>query len=103
MLLTKLDIIIKGEATLRVLQPSLNHKACRVPGLKDRRLQMHLGRLEPVEAKEHFDQFIKIEVQIILVMAALEEIQITALLQVVFKFRKYKFKTRKCLQGQREL
>jgi hypothetical protein len=64
---------------------------------------MRLGPLEPVEAKEHFDQFIKIEVKIIHVMEVLEEIQIMMLLQVVFKYRKFKFKILKCPQEAREL
>ena len=103
MLLTKLDIIIKDEVTERVQRQSWNLKVFQVKDQKDTHLQMHLGPLERVEAKEHFDQFIKTEVQIIQGMEALGEIKITKLLQAVFKFRKYKFKTPKCLQEVQEL
>ena len=70
---------------------------------KDTHLQMHLDPLEQVEAKEHLGPLIKIEVQIIHVMEALEEIQITMLLQVAFKYRKFKFKILKCPQEFQEL
>ena len=75
----------------------------QVKDLKDFLLQMHLGHLEQVEVKELFDLFIKIEVQIIHVKIALEGIQITKLLQVVFKLIKYKLKTLRCLQELWEL
>ena len=75
----------------------------QVKGLKDFHLQRHLGHLERVEAKELFDQFIKIEVQIIHVKIAQEGIQITKLLQVIFKFIKYKLNTLRCLQELIEL
>ena len=102
-LLTKLDIIIKDEETVQVQRLRWSRKVFQVKDLKDTHLQMHLGPLGQVEAKEHFDQFSKIELQITHVKEALEEIQIMKLLQVVFKLIKFKLKTPKCLQEVQEL
>jgi hypothetical protein len=71
--------------------------------LKGIHQQMHLGHLEQVAVKELFDQFIKIEVQIIHVKIVMEGIQIMKLLLVVSKFIKYNLSTLRWLQEVQEL
>ena len=88
---------------LQVLPINWNRKVFQAKVLKDIHQQMHLGHLEQVEAKELFGQFIKTEVQIIHVKIVPEGIQIMKLLQVVFKFIKYKLKTLRWLQEVKEL
>jgi hypothetical protein len=76
---------------LQVLPINWNRKVFQAKVLKDINQLIHLGHFEQVVAKELFGQFIKTEVQIIHVKIALEGIQITKLLLVAFKFRKFKF------------